>query len=108
MGAQGAVIPLLVSILISIFISIFIYILIYIAYTFRCRKNFFFLYFFQKILREKFLEIFFRRSCGRDEIPSKDFGKFFGYDCGRPKFPEKIKASLTTRRILLPKDINIY
>ena len=54
---------------------------IYFAYTFKCRKLFISLYFFQKISYYKFLKNFLEK-CGGDEI--KEFlEKFLTTGCGR-------------------------
>lgn len=72
---------LIVPILISILIYLLIYILIYFLNTFICRKVFLFLYFFQKILREKFLENFLV-GCGGDR--NEEFlEKILTTRCGR-------------------------
>lgn len=72
---------LIVPILISILIYLLIYILIYFLNTFICRKVFLFLYFFQKISYNKFLEKFLEK-CGGDR--NEEFlEKFLTTRCGR-------------------------
>ena len=65
-----------------IYTYIYIYIYnIYFAYTFKCRKLFIFLYFFQKISYNKFLEKFLE-NCGGDR--NEEFlEKFLTTRCGR-------------------------